>query len=106
MLKGPRNLSVPQLTRIGAAQPEGLQLLTASIKALKEKYVEYVVQTHHKLLPVSSSCRASFEERTLALSLSPENLRPPGLGSLSLRCTDDSAVQLPFSEGLIDRVVR
>ena len=52
MLRGPRNVAMPQIVPAGAAQPEGLRLLIASITALKAKHVQYIVQSHNKLLPV------------------------------------------------------
>ena len=57
LLRGPRNLSVPQLTAVGAREPEGQRLLTDSIKALREKHVEFLHQAHHDLLKVRTATR-------------------------------------------------
>ena len=55
LLRGPRNMSVPQLMAVGAREPEGQRLLTDSIKALREKHVEFLHQAHHDLLKVRTA---------------------------------------------------
>ena len=55
LLRGPRNISPLELDGYGANQPEGQRQLTDSIKALREKHVEFQVPAQHDLLKVSYS---------------------------------------------------
>ena len=55
LLKGPWNISMPHITAATAGQPEGQQLLTDSIRIMREKHVEFQVPAQHDLLKVSST---------------------------------------------------
>ena len=52
LLKGPSNLSLPQLAGASAGQPEGQQQLTDSIRIMREKHVEFQVPAQHDLIKV------------------------------------------------------
>ena len=57
LLKGPSNISLPQLAGASTGQPEGQQQLTDSIRIMREKHVEYQVPAQHDLIKVCCIAR-------------------------------------------------
>lgn len=57
ILRGPRNLGLPDPKGVGAQQPEGQKILSTSIRVLREKYVEFIHQGRHEIGTVSLSLR-------------------------------------------------